>query len=283
MPLANLPPELHQLIIDLVAGKIVTVAFQPIKTAEKGIRDALRSFSLVCKDWHALTLRYTFHDLSMTIFASDKDRQRYAALLRLLEVNPLIGQCIRRMDLSILELEPVPVEIVEELCRAIARVETLRLRLKLSPRPPTHPSALDGLHHLLSTPHLRNLSISSSYLPISLLRALLNARSLTLQGVREVLMDGYGYGDRHSDAWRSSNLEELTVRPADRALNGIVAAQDVGLSAFFDNLKYLDVKFSLPAHPPDSQLHVLLARWQRLQTLVLRWDIDGESKLPFSG
>ena len=91
-----LPPELHQFIIDVIGDSASITLSPPISGVKEDVRDVFGACSLVCKDWHALTLRHTFHHLHLTVFDNPGDHERLAELFRLLELNPLIRRCIRR-------------------------------------------------------------------------------------------------------------------------------------------------------------------------------------------
>jgi len=112
-----------------------------------------------------------------------------------------------------------------------------------------------------------------------MLQGLTNLRSLTLEGVREVVFD-HRFGDGGEDeVWRSSTLETLVVTPARPVLTKIggVANSNIGLCAFFDHIKYLDLMFDIDHTLSDYSWTILLARWKHLETLSVRWHIVGES------
>jgi len=277
----NLPPELHQLIIDFV-GEEVIVTFTPINRADDAVRKTLRSCSFVCKDWHAHSLRYIFHDLWINLFGSDEDCGRYEGLFQLIKVNPLIGKSIRRLLLSIKRTqECVTAEFVENLCREMTSVEVLDLTL-LSPRPlyelPDFPSPLNGIYHLLASPHLHNLSISAPNLPLRLLEIPPNIRSLTLQGVvgstpAEDLFEEQGY----KGAPGSTTLEKLTVSNAHQVLDSIAPVAQGSLSSFFAGIKYLNMMFHDTSPDPNSRWNTVLEPWRCLQALIIHWCINGKS------
>ena len=271
-----LPLELHERIIDVVGNEAV-IAFQAAEMVDDKVLLALQSFSLVCRAWHASTLRHTFYGVRIAV--SDGDSQdaeglERTQLLHLLEVNPLIRQCIQDFDLYL--TGPVSAEVVESLCHAVGPVETLRINmLKSSGVELSRSSPWDGLHHLLTTHHLRNLSIRSDYLPTRLLEAPPSLRSLTLGGIEEVVID-HESGDQDTGTWRSTKLERLVVIKTGHVLSIVDAAADDSLSAFFDHLKYLDMTFNMRDLFGDRQWNVILSRWTRLETLAIRWDILGE-------
>ena len=267
----SLPLELHQLIIDIIGDDAIHA--QPAQRAKEDPRDSLGACSLVCKDWHAHTLRYTFYRVHFILVDSDKDLTRRAELFRLLEVNPLITRYIRRAKIYLsLSVSPGG---VETLCSAISPVETFILRLESSGFNLPSPSTLDGLRPILTAPHLRHFSIHSSHLPTSLLEALANVRSLSLEGVRVVVVDH----DSDAGPWRSSMLEKLDVTNARCFLKKIGPLMDsyCGLSAFFDHLKHLTLSFDTQDVFADSPWHIPLARWKRLETLIVGWRVFGKS------
>jgi len=271
----SLPLELHQLIIDIIIDD-AGLAQQAVYREGEDTRGSLGACSLVCKNWHAHTLRYIFHRVHFTLVDSDEDLTRRAELFRLLEVNPLIRRCIRRAHIY-LSISVSP-DGVEALCNAISPVETFSLVLESSQLDLPSPSPLDSLHPILSTSHLRNLSIWSRYFPTRMLEGLANLQSLTLEGVKVVVFNHKARDGREDGVWRSSTLERLVVTPARRFLAkiGSVADSNIGLSAFFEHLKYLDIAFDTDEMALNSSWNILLARWKRLETLIVRWHVLGE-------
>ena len=277
MPQPTLPLELHQLIID-VLGRQRAIAFKLYKTLDRNVQLALRSFSLVCKAWHALTLRHTFYGVRIVMFNDDnqdRDGRLRAQLLQLMEVNPLIKECIQNVDLYI--AGPLPAETVEALCCAFGPVNTLRVNMVKAFQPKVAcPSSFDGVHPLL-THHLLNLTIRSDYLPTCLLALPPNIKSLTLVATDDGVIR-HDFGNGHAGTWRSSTkLEKLVVKPAARVLATIAAAVDDDLSAFFDHIKYLDMTFYDADLTVNSRSwHVIPSRWTHLETLIVRFEILGK-------
>ena len=276
-----LPPELHKPIIDVFGDKSV-IAFHSNRKADVDVLLALRSFSLVCKAWHAMTLRHTFAGVRISVFQADSKeryyRQARVRLLQLIKANPLISKCIQYFDINL--MTPVSVGDVEELCRAVGPVETLSIRMTGLNQfdHQSRPSPLDGLHPLLVTPHLRNVVIRTKLLPTRFLEALLNIRSLklTLEKMDGVVIDHKSDGG-HIGAWRSSKLESLVVRRPFYMLSEIGAAADEDLFAFFDHIKHLEIgPFSTGDESINPQLHVILSRWVRLKTMAIRWCTVGK-------
>jgi len=276
MPQPILPPEIHQLIIDVVGNEYVS-AKQPSKN---GTREALQAFSLVCKYWHDLTLRYTFHNVTFPLYGGERDLKRHAELFRILEINPLIKGCIRCI-LIYLWGEVLP-EGIETLCKAISPIETLCVVLETAEfehdllRPPL----LVGLHPILTGQYLRDFSISAAEFPLCLLENLTNLRSLTLEGVRTVDTESGRDG-----AWRSesSTLEKLDMARSRRALGrlGLAVNLIAGLDVFFRYIKYLAMDLTFDALFPGSPCHVLLSRWLHLETLEFHWTAISMGKLAF--
>ena len=269
-----LPPELEQKIIDSIGKGIISAHF-PSFTKDNGVRwtlQALQACSLVCKNWHNHTLQYTFHRADFKFYYADGGLERNAELFRLFEANPSIRRCIRQAKI-LLRGDVLP-ENVEILCNAISPIEAFRIDLESY----EGDFPLDGLRPILTSPHLRDLTYSAKHLPLVFLADLVNLQSLVLEGVRTV--DSY---DCNDVAWPSSPLERLDVWRADRVLTHVAAVADsnVGLSTFFGDLKYLHMDFEKDGLYLGSQLHVLLALLRRLETLVVRWGVTGES-VPFS-
>ena len=164
-------------------------------------------------------------------------------------------------------------EAVERLFHAISPVEVLYLAIDIGHYEPTtsrFPSPLDGLHPIFTTPHLRDLTISSDRVPLYLLEDLTDLRSFALECSQMVRIE-----DNQNGMWRSSTLEKLVVRYAVLVFNQIWAAnlkyKNVGLAAFFDRLKYLDMDVHTSSMTGDTSWAILLARWRRLETLLVHW------------
>ena len=272
MAQARLPLELQHLIIDFIGEEYVFARLSPhgAKDSGAGLVRTLRACSSVCKDWHRHTLRHTFYSIDFSLFDADKELQLYTKLLRMLEANPWIRRCIRRAEI-VMEGRILP-ENVETVCSAISPIEILRVVVEpsegdsigLAPSLP-----LDGLHPILATQHLRDLSIRSARFPLHLLENLANLRSLTLQGVKTLEMDTESGRD---GTWRAvlSRLERLVVVGGTCVLTqlGEAAKTNVGLCTFFKHVKHLDMDLKCERSLSDSPWQALLGRWSHLKTLV---------------
>ena len=263
----KLPPELHQLILDTIGDEVVHAELA-LRKVMGSARETLRTCSLVCRDWHDLTLRHTFYNTNFVFFGGDRDMKRQAELFRLLEINPLIRRCIRRTDFHL--QGDVLRGHVEAMCNAISPIEILRIVFETSgpeldfPRP----SLLDCLYPLLTTPDLRDLSIATSYFPLHVLGCVANLQSLTLTGVQMVDM-----GKRGDKAWSSSTVEKLVVANGSRVLTqiGVAIKDNEDLHAFFQDLKHLDMDLAGEESLLSPPWRVLLVRWIHLETLVFHW------------
>ena len=112
-------PELHQLIINVIGDEVV-YAELVLHSVKGSARETLRACSLVCKDWHAGALRYTFHNARFSMFSGDRLLKRNVELFRLLGVNPSIRGCIRRAAMNV--QREVSLEDIEKVCSAISPV-----------------------------------------------------------------------------------------------------------------------------------------------------------------
>ena len=264
-----LPPELHQLIINVIGDEVLHAG--PVLHSARGrVRETLRACSLVCKAWHASTLPYTFHSARFLMFAGDIPRNE--ELFRLLKANPSIRRCIRRAEMH-LEWDLLP-EVVERMSSAIYPLEEFTLVMPFG-LPEDPQLLLKALQPTLSSRHLLNLSVDIPYFPLALLENVPNLRSLTLE---KVYIAGIGYGDDGPGAWRSSTLEKLVLkRTSRRLLDHIQAVGDikVALHTFFDRLKYLDMDLYTKDLDPDGSWPILVARWTHLETLVINWSLSG--------
>ena len=272
-----LPAELQQLIIDFVGDGYVNARLLRLETQRCEAREALRTCSLVCKAWHSRTLRHTFYDNYFAFFATDRELKRHAELFRILEANPLIRRCIRRAEIYM--EEGVLPERVETLCKAITPIGTLRIEVGTiaSEDGLPRPSPLDGLHPILTTPYLCDLSIFAARVPLCLLESLTNLRSLTLEGVKTLDAESGRDGE-----WclESSTLERLVVTRGRRALSQLGDAVNsvAGLNMFFKQIKILDMDLAGDQILRDFSWHGLLARWVYLENLVFRWNVYSKGK-----
>ena len=273
-----LPLELHELIIETIGDEDIGDALEPpLFRLKDTVLRTLRSCSLVCRDWHSFTLRHIFRTACLDLRSEERGLKRITALSQLLDANPSIKRCIRRVEMYLRSTSSR--EAVERVCHAISPIETMHLVIDYyqPEHPPSHTSPLAGLHPILTTQHLRDLTISSERLPLHLLEDLTNLRSLTLQGVRTLDID---YD--HDGTWRSSTLEKLVVSHpyAIVVLNQIWAAtlgnRNVGLAAFFDRLKYLRLDLNTGSLTRGTSWASLLARWRCLETLDVQWRLTGE-------
>jgi len=271
-----LPPELHELIIDIIGDEAIDAVLEYLPYGPKhGALDTLHACSLVCRGWHGLTLRHIYHLVHFDLTNSDnRNLERNAELYQLLVLNPLIGRYIRHVEMH-LENSGSP-EAVETLCNSISPIETLRIVLQYSQFRLPLVAPLDGLHPIFT--HLRDLTLSSSRLPLRILEHLTNIRSLTLQGVHAVDID-----DGYTGRWRSSTLEKFVLRDPRCVLNQILAAtledEHVGLAAFFDRIKYLDMDLDIVDVFRDTSWVALLASWIHLETLIIHWSVRGELQI----
>ena len=290
MTLPLLPLELHQLIVNAVGDEYVAACWwdtvyppaDDIAAVPGDSRDTLRSCSLVCKHWHALTLHHTFYGVIVGLEDNVNQRVRKdrveERLLELLRANPSIKRCIRVFCLSLSLFTSA--DTVKKLCCTVTPVETFHLALdelfELEPALP-EPSPLDAVHPLLSSPSLRNLSICAPYLPIRILGYLCRIQSLSLREV-ETVGAGHASGNNQIAGWNSCKLERLNVQPAGPFMAAIgSAAASGGLSAFLKHLKHLEILLrtnDLVANPP---WRVALASWHHLETLTVHWRVLGES------
>jgi len=270
MPQPTLPPELHHIILKIIGDEVFHAELF-LHSMKGSVRGTLRACSLVSKAWHNSALPYVFHHARFFLTSGDRLPRRNAELFQLLEANPSIRRCIRRAEMF-LDREVLP-EDVEKVCDAISPIEEFTLVLRTCPPDLLRPS-LDGLHPILSSPHLRDLSIWSTYLPLRLLKNTPNLRSLSLLSVDMVDMDHC-----HNGTWRSPTLEKLVVGNLWGFLNKIQGLGDhrTKVLAFFDCLKYLEMYSITYGVPGDNSWVVLLANWRRLETLVVHWDVTGES------
>ena len=263
-----LPPELHRPIIDFIGHDVVN-AEQVMRGVKSKTRETLRACSLVCKAWHHSALRYIFHNARISMVAGDRGLERNTELFRLIEANPSIRRCIRSAKMY-LEREVSPAD-VEKVCNAISTVEEFSLALQ-SPRPNLLRPSLDGLRPILSSQHLRDMTIWSSHIPLRLVEDAPNLRSVSLPIANTVDMDHGRDG-----TWRSSSqLEKLVVKHGQRILNQIQTWGEryVGLLAFFDHLKYLEMDLYADRVDHGSSWALLLSHWRRLETLAVRWIVS---------
>ena len=274
----TLPPELQQLIIDIVGDEAVSTRQTASYGTECGPRDTLWACSLVCKDWHDLTLRHVFHQIRLIVVRGWANRRCLSELLELFEANPSIKRWIRSARVS---LRSSFAEDLAALCRAIPLVEKLYIQIAPSSidlhRPPA--SLLAGLNPILTARHLRDLTLCMTHLPIQMLEVLTNLRSLTLEDVEKVVCDPWPRDGR--DVWTrsSSRLEVLAMTSASLVLTAIAAAAERNpcLFAFFDCLKQLRLYFNAEFQDVrGSSWHVLLARWKHIETLLVCWHEMGE-------
>jgi len=267
-------PELHQLIIGVIGDEVVDADLVVgCLLRHRVARKTLQACSLVCKAWYASALRYTYHTARLPMVGgSDKTLKRNAELFRLLEANPSIRQCIRRVQIS-LEFRAPP-EDVEKVCSAISTVEELYLVLCTFPPELPRP-LLVALHPILSSRYLRGLYIETTYLPIQLLADAPNIRTLTLSTAR-----GINVVHGQDGAWGVSTLEKLVTKQSTWDLFDQIqsfGARNVNIDAFFDRLKYLDVDVYQGYSGFNNSWPVLWSRWRCLETIVLRWSFSGAS------
>jgi len=279
MSQVTLPPELHKLILDVLGDEAV-VAFQSAERLVGDVRLTLSSCSLVCKYWHTLTLRHTFYGVRLAVYnplCQDREERARRELVELIEANPLIGQCVQSFDLSL--LGGFAPEAIERMCLLVSPVKNLSLFIDMNSRYDlSHPSTLNSLYSLLTPSHLRHLSIWSKRLPAHLLDVLLNVQSLKLDGVEEVVADR-GLRDLAGRAWRSSAMQKLVMSPASCLLASIGATTGPACdpSIVFDHLTYLDLSLGTEDHLRDGPWYAILAHWTRVETLIIRWIVVGES------
>jgi len=203
----------------------------------------LRTFSLVSKHWHALTISYTFYGVLVELRGNRLCGAREGTsadvrLLDLLECNPSIKRCIRALRLFL--NSSASAATVENFCHAIAPVEAVHLVLSRTFGDESVlpcPSSFVALRPLFSASSLRILSICTDQIPTRFLSYLCNVESLVLEGVETVAKD-HGSADGHIGGWRLFKLERLKVRPAGQFLATLKrAAVEDSLSAFFERIK----------------------------------------------
>ena len=277
MSQATLPLEIHEHIINVIGNEYSSSKVPPYGQPSEVVRGTLEACSLVCKDWHSLTLRHTFYIVNITFREGNEYLKRHAELCRILEINPSIRKYMRRTTAVIVRHGVLP-EDVEPLRDALSLVVTSKIVLQCSEDRFDLPRPLAGLHAILTGRNLCDLSIFAISFPLILLENLTNLRSLTLIGVRT--LDLVDVDDR---TWRSelSTLEKLVVQYSRGILSQLGAAVEefVGPFAFFKNVKYLVVDLDSEAIDRDPPWRVLLARWTCLETLVIGWDVHTKGQL----
>ena len=275
MPQITLPPELHELVIGVYGDQLVvavTLGFM----LRRDVRATLGACALVCKHWHAFTLRYTFY--GVWICQDRRSRAHFALLTELIKTNPYIKQCIRDTDLKL------PAEFdttsLENMCRVISPIETLRIynTVSTSTQNLSRASTLDSLRPILVTPHLRDLTLYSRTISTRLLEVLHSVQSLSLQGVRMVVVD-HGLKGQDSGTRRHSALRKLVLHPAEFVLASIGAAveSDRELFGFFENIRSLELSFEITRLGNARPWNAMLARWSDLEKLEINWIVNGES------
>jgi len=173
-----LPLELHKVIINFVGQELLQApegSECESKTADS--LGTLCQFSLVCKEWHSLSIRHIFRHLNMDPeWNNPKTRKkngnssRLDCLLPLLQANSDIARWVETVVLKVPFAAPVSLAedgLVEQICQAIAPVKSLKINFQhLFPGGDytlkERPHLLKAVRSLTVTPHLRRLELQSA-------------------------------------------------------------------------------------------------------------------------
>ena len=181
MSLPALPAEIHEVIIESIAGWM---------TQDRN--ETLSTCALVCKIWHSFALRHTFHTIRLVPGQVWQGRlSNSTSLLPLIERNSAISRCIKGIHVLLqwggAISAPDEKAFVEVccLCTDISYLAIVRGRPELDSRPDSR----DGILHILRSPTLKHLAFLEDF-RTSLLEAVSqNLTTLSFYDISDVVLD----------------------------------------------------------------------------------------------